>query len=117
MNKVFTILAIMVGSVIYAQTPKKMVLIPDYTIEYETKVQERIYNEVISRPNYTNTRTSHTNINQDFFNIGNFNRNVIINNIMVIPPTTVDNNNYEYAKTARFNPDKTLREILRNDKQ
>ena len=104
MKKLITIFAIIATSAIYAQPPIGMTLISDYPIDYEIKIDvETPIREYKIRSN-------------DIFVIGNFNRVNVIQNIIELPRVTVDNNNYEYIKTTQFRPEKTLSEILRNDR-
>lgn len=116
MKKLFTIIAILVTSAIFAQVQeKKMVLIPDYTetyeFEFEQELKQRYYNtygEIPVLPQYTRR-------SNDIFVIGNFNRTNIIQTFIQLPKPNADNNISEYVKTTQFNPDRTLQEILRND--
>lgn len=119
MKAIFTILAIMVVSATFAQTPEKVVLIPDYSVEYEKKVHQRIVREYKALNLYNKPYTTTDPIpyaSRDIFVIGNFNKVNIIRPMMKMPETNVDNNNAEYVKATQFNPNKTLQEILRNDK-
>ena len=109
MKAILTFLTILATCAIFAQAPKKMVLIPDYPVQYETKVQERILQDYVVTSTYTTPTYS-----QDLFVIGNFNRVNVIRPMIRIPDCTPDNNNVEYVKTTQFNPNKTLSEILRN---
>jgi len=106
MKKLITIIAILSVSAIFAQTPNKMVFIPDYPKEYTIKFDREVDVNQIKKVNSYRRRSN------DIFVIGNLNKVNVINYQINIPKTTVDNNNVEYIKTTKFKPQKTLQEIL-----
>lgn len=110
MKRLFTLIAVLVVSAIYAQTPKKMVLIPDYDIKFDRVVDvNNISRDTLQILSPYQRRSG------DIFVIGNFNRVNVIRPMINFPQCNADNNNPEYVKTTQFNPQKSLQEILRNE--
>jgi len=114
MKKLITILAILSVSAIFAQTPKKMVLIPNYPVNYQIQFDINRIRKVETPIDYLRELDYPRQSNEVFVR-GNFNRVNVINYQINIPKSTVDNNNFEYIKTTQFNPQKTLQEILREE--
>jgi len=111
MKKLITIIAILSVSALFAQTPKKMVLIPNYPVDYQIQFDREVD---VNRIRKVEQPIDYLRQSNEIFVRGNFNRVNIIQNIIEIPRTTVDNNNFEYVKTTQFNPQRTLQEILRD---
>ena len=117
MKKLITILSILSVSVIFAQTPDKMVLIPNYPVDYQIQFDREVdVNRIrkVEQPIDYLRELNYIRQSNTVFIRGNFNRVNVIQNIIEIPRATVDNNNYEYIKTTQFNPQRTLQEILRD---
>ena len=111
MKKLITIIAILSVSALFAQTPKKMVLIPNYPVDYQIQFDREVD---LNRIRKVEQPIDYIRQSNTVFIRGNFNRVNVIQNIIELPRATVDNNNYEYIKTTQFNPNKTLQEILRD---
>ena len=117
MKKAITIFAIIATSALFAQTPKKMVLILNYPVDYQIQFDREVdLNRIrkVEQPIDYLRELNYLRQSNEIFVRGNFNRVNIIQNIIEIPRTTVDNNNIEYIKTTQFNPQRTLQEILRD---
>ena len=117
MKKLITIIAILSVSALFAQTPKKMVLIPNYPVDYQIQFDREVdLNRIrkVEQPIDYLRELNYLRQSNDIFVIGNFNRVNVIQNIIELPTPTVDNNNTEYVKTTHFNPQRTLQEILRD---
>jgi|AntDeeMinimDraft_6_1070357.scaffolds.fasta_scaffold03654_1 hypothetical protein len=115
MKKLITIIAILSVSAIFAQTPRKMVYIPDYPKEYTIKFDREVDINQIRKIDGLEEVNPYRRRSNEIFVIGNFNEINVNYHQINIPETTVDNNNAEYIKTTKFKPQKTLQEILSDE--
>jgi hypothetical protein len=112
MKKLITIIAILSVSALFAQTPKKMVLIPNYPVDYQIQFDREVD---VNRIRKVEQPIDYLRQSNEIFVIGNFNEINVNYHQINIPETTVDNNNAEYIKTTKFKPQKTLQEILSDE--